>query len=122
MTCGPGPRARAPESSRAATGVVPAASGRQRSGGPIPRFGPGVGPESFAESLREGQELLDVHRLGPDLAVQAEALQHRIDLGLGPAVAPEAVEDAAQVLATVEEDLANRLVEPGEVADGGPLR
>src|SRR4051812_10534994 len=64
----------------------------------------GVGAEAGAEGGGEGDVLLDGHGLGADLAGEAEAFEQGVDLLLGPAVAPEAVEDAAEVLAAVEED------------------
>src|SRR4051794_37734280 len=74
-------------------------------------------PQVSLERSGQRLELLHVHGLGADLAGQADLREQRVDLDLRPAVAPDAVEDAPQVLAAVQEDPSHDEVEPGKVAD-----
>ena len=81
-----------------------------------PRAAAGRAP-SLAERVGQGDEFLDVERLGAELAAESLRLEPGVNVGLGPLVAPEPGQDVADVLAAVEEDLAHQPVEPGDVAD-----
>jgi hypothetical protein len=85
------------------------------------RWAGGTWPEVILEGHCEIDELLDVHCLGPHLPGEAKALEQGIDVGLRPTVSPEAVEHAPEVLAPVEENLADDRVEPGQITDDRTL-
>ena len=54
---------------------------------------------------------VSAREISPSAGIELDLLQ-LLDLGLGQTIAPEAVQDAAEVLAAVEEDLADEVVEP----------
>src|SRR5262249_58740416 len=79
-----------------------AETGRASERGPQGSSGEGTPPSP--EGLGQRSEFLHVERLGPKLTAEALCLEPGVDVGLGPALAPEPGQDVTQVLAAVEEE------------------
>ena len=94
----------------------------RRVGRLFPLFPLRVGAQAIPKGRRQRDVLSHAHRLGANLAGQAQAVEQRVDLGLvGPPGTPEAINHAPEVLPPVQEDLPDDRVEPGQIADLGPL-
>src|SRR5208337_4407692 len=55
-----------------------------------------------------------------ELAIDAQRLQPDFDFGLGPLAAPDAGQHMPEILAAMQEQFADHLVEPGDVKSGSP--
>src|SRR5271166_3251583 len=75
---------------------------------------------TLLEGVRKGSKLVHAKGLGAELAIDAQRLQPDLDLGLGPLVAPDAGQHMPEILAAMQEQFADHVVEPGDVKSGSP--
>jgi hypothetical protein len=72
-------------------------------------------PPSSLQSCRQFWKLIDAKRLSPELAVNAQRFEQNIDVRSRPSTEPHFGEDMTEILAPVQEHLANDPMKPENV-------